>query len=418
MKRTRFLISTLALAAALMVACEKPNSSPVTPPEEPETPEEPSTPEEPETPDEPEGPTYYNLSAAGNANCYVIDHVGPFRFDANVAGNGVDAPSIEPKGVKLLWQTTPGLITDLKLEDNAISFGVSDDFGNALIAATDEEGNVIWSWHIWHPKEMIEEIETKTGYMIANLNIGALVSTPGSLDSYGMYYQWGRKDPFPSGPTLTGDTKTMPVDLYDIDGEVVAVGYSSWYSDASNNLDYSIANPTVVIAGMPLADNPKNYKDWLKEANYGLWGNPEGNVMDEDLGYPNKGRKSCYDPCPVGWRVPPKDVLSTATETGTFSFDESEFDIDGDFNYGYHINMAEGSSYFPASCRYYGEYGMLYGTYCGLWGNYWSNAPCIDNNQASSILAFQNTNGSAFMSTIANGARSDAYPVRCIRDIE
>lgn len=411
------MISTLALAAAFMVACEKPGNNPVTPPEEPETPEEPSTPEEPETPDEPAGPTYVNLSENGTANCYVIDMEGPYCFDATVAGNGVDAPSFAADTAKLVWQTTDGFVTEFSYEDGVIRFNLSEMTGNALFAATDAEGKILWSWHIWKPEESLQSFTTKTGYEIASLNIGALVSTPGSLDSYGMYYQWGRKDPFPAGPTLTGNTATMPVDLFDIDGATVKVGYSSWSSDSANTLEYSIENPTIVLAGQPL---PGSYKDWLKEADNKLWGNPEGAVKNSENEYPNKGSKSCYDPCPAGWRVPPVDALKTATPSGGYDEDESQFDVEGDFCYGYNINMAEGSSYFPASGRYYGAYGMLYGSVCGLWGNYWSNSPYgdSDSHMGSIIVAFQNTATGASMSPLAGGAKSDAYPVRCIRDKE
>lgn len=410
------MLSTLALAAAFMVACERPEDNPSTP-DEP-TPEEPQEPDEPtpEEPDEPDTPTYVNLSEKGTSNCYLIEVDGPYCFDATVAGNGVDAPSFAADTAKVVWQTVDGLVTEFCYEDGVIKFDLSDKAGSALFAAVDSEGKILWSWHIWKPKETLESFTTKTGYEIASLNIGALDSNPGSVDSYGMFYQWGRKDPFPAGPTLTGDTSTKPVDLYDMDGEVVKVSYSSWGSNSSNNLEYSIANPTVVLAGYPL---PGSYQDWLKDENNSLWGNPDGNVRNDENEYPNKGSKSCYDPCPVGWRVPPVDVLRTATPSGGYDVDESQFDVDGEFNYGYYMNMAEGSSYFPASGRYYGAYGMLYGTVSGLWGNYWSNAPyASDGNQMGSIIvAFQKTATAASMSPLAGGAKSDAYPVRCIRDL-
>ena len=369
-----------------------------------------------------------DLSKDGTANCYMVRSGSrEYSFNASVKGNGVapygENASIdtrEVKGVRLIWQDA-GIIdaASVKYTSGRVTFRTVAKAreGNAVIALYSDrgcsDGKCLWSWHIWMTDASDCEM---AGVRFLDRNLGAASPALREDGRNGLFYQWGRKDPFPAGPTLTGDTSTMPVDLYDMDGEVVKVSYSSWGSNSSNNLEYSIANPTVVLAGYSL---PGSYQDWLKDENNSLWGNPDGNVRNDENEYPNKGSKSCYDPCPVGWRVPPVDVLRTATPSGGYDVDESQFDVDGEFNYGYYMNMAEGSSYFPASGRYYGAYGMLYGTVSGLWGNYWSNAPyASDGNQMGSIIvAFQKTATAASMSPLAGGAKSDAYPVRCIRDL-
>lgn len=74
----------------------------------------------------------------------------------------------------------------------------------------------------------------------------------------------------------------------------------------------------------------------------------------------NKGAKSFYDPCPVGWRVPPADVFRTFTASGGYAWVVEEFDIadtngDGvksleDYNHGWTFNLGDSApSYFAAA---------------------------------------------------------------------
>ena len=120
-------------------------------------------------------------------------------------------------------------------EDGYIQFYIDEaDYchGNAIVAAFDANRNILWSWHLWltdeptdikfGPRTFNESYQddgktvtvtsTKTYYaMDRNLGCTYLPSELSDisgtseatkakvLGSYGMYYQWGRKDPFP-GP--------------------------------------------------------------------------------------------------------------------------------------------------------------------------------------------------------------------------
>jgi len=364
---------------------------------------------------------FENLSLNGTANCYITIN-GNYSFDATVAGNGVDAPAIKIESVTLLWQSQKSLIDTVYIseEKDKVLLATSTGYGNALIAGLDKQKNIVWSWHIWQPAEEVGSVKTKTGYEMCTLNLGASSSKEGSIDSYGMLYQWGRKDPFPGSPTLTGDTSTLPAKLYDYTNkEIDVISHSSWSDTECNTLAYSIANPTVVLS------NYSQYattRDWLipSEANDALWGNPQGGVKDSENKYSNKGSKSCYDPCPVGWRVPPADALSTATSSGGYDENTANFDVNGEFNCGWNIKMEEGTMFFPAAARYDGSYAMLYGSVAGLWGNYWSNSPYSGGTMANGLgfamLSFQNTAKGASMSPAAGGGKADAYSVRCIKE--
>lgn len=303
--------------------------------------------------------------------------------------------------------------------------------GNAVIAVKD--GAILWSWHIWYPEAEVAGLNSKTGYEVMNMNLGAMHNTPGDVGSYGLLYQWGRKDPFPAAPTLTGTTATVGAPIYDGDNNEIKITNSSQSSTADNNLAFAIANPTVCLSNYAQFSTSR---DWLQAdaSNDALWGNPKGAERNETNDFLNKGAKSFYDPCPVGWRVPPADVFRNFTASGGYAWVIDDFDIadisgDGakslaDYDYGWTFNLSDSaSSYFPAAARFDGSYAMLMGSMSGLWGSYWGNAPYPGDRfqgGAYSVLSFQikDTAGNEMITTspAGGGARADAYSVRCIRE--
>lgn len=244
-----------------------------------------------------------DLSAAGTANCYMISHAGTYKFKATVKGNGAafvsnksdasakaneENTTISPDDVKIVWETlntsdavTAGaIVSSISLADGYVTFATSENFvpGNALIAVT-KAGKVVWSWHIW---AVDSDPETdaqiyQNGAMLMDRNLGALNVTPGDVRSYGLLYQWGRKDPFLGCGNLAENTfaATYPVAEESINA-IVCVSSDAQY----NNFAYAVANPNHFI----------QYSDWNDDERY--WDN----------------HKTMYDPCPVGWRVPDRDA--------------------------------------------------------------------------------------------------------------
>lgn len=380
----------------------------------------------------------FDLSAEAMANCYIVQEPGLYKLKADNQfnlGEGLPIPpQISPDSATLVWQTSPGLIKWVKLDQTDdgpyIYFEVEKPLGNALLAALDAEGNIAWSWHIWMPECEVFSVASSNGYKVMNLNLGAITDQPGLASSYGMLYQWGRKDPFPAAATPTGDTTTKGARLFDIDGNEVTVANSSWYSTDANNLAYSIANPTVVLSNYAQYTSSR---DWLAEGDDALWGNPRGYVRDTDSNtFPYSGRKTCYDPSPAGWRVAPADAFRDFTSSSGYAWDFADFNIadvngDGvvnlsDYNYGWHFIMSPAAIlFFPAAARYDGSYAMLMGSVSGYWGNYWSNAPYPDiKGGAFCCLSFQTRgqNGEDWVSVSPSGgaSKADAYSVRCIRE--
>lgn len=380
-----------------------------------------------------------DLSENGTSNCYIATVAGRYCFDATIRGNGAATEGLaapEPvagASAEVIWQTSQGMVEDVLLWGGKVLFTLSDTRGNALIAVKDDAGRILWSWHIWFPETEVAALTSAANYQVMNMNLGAMANTTGDVKSYGLLYQWGRKDPFPAAATLTGTTSTVGAPLYDADGRDVTISYSSRTDTEANNLAYAIANPTVCISNnAQFADS----RDWLQAAQSddALWGNPKGDEKDAENNLPNKGKKSFYDPCPAGWRVPPADVFRSFTASGGYAWVISDFNIvdtsnDGslsmdDYDYGWTFNLSPTvSSYFPAVARYDGSYAMLMGSVSGLWGSYWGNSPYPTDKSTGNgyaVLSFQVKDMSGkeeiTASPASGGARADAYSVRCIRE--
>lgn len=397
-----------------------------------------------------------DLSLAGVANSYIVTSAGTYSFNATLIGNGdagivddgfhVTSASITPASAGLLWQDHyldgKGLISSVALNEDKtkVIFTTSEVFvpGNAVIAVYDDENNILWSWHIWMPEQEVRGLQSAMGYGVMNMNLGATVNEVADPKSYGMLYQWGRKDPLPAAATLTGNTTTVGAPIYDMEGKEVKVTNSSWTDNSNNTLIYSVRNPVICLSNYP---HYSTSRDWLApgQSNDALWGNPSGHETDENNQFINKGVKSIYDPCPAGWRVPPADVFRNFTSSGGYAWADSEgnvpdfniYDKNGDgkrsiddYEYGWIFNLDEGvTSYFPSAARFDGSYAMLMGSMSGLWGSYWGN--CIFESDyvpfgAYGILSFQvkNQQGATAISLSPGGgaSRADAYSIRCIKE--
>jgi hypothetical protein len=179
-------------------------------------------------------------------------------------------------------------------------------------------------------------------------NLGATVT---GAESHGLYYQWGRKDPFrkPSGSPLNVDTLTTSAD----------------------NLAKSIAHPDTFYVSL------SSPYDWIgPNQNNNLW-----STVDDE--------KAQYDPCPFGWRVA---VVKN--------------DADGSPWNGFTSNTYNGASY-PLAGYLDGFSGHLVGNTGGVWG---ASARARDGF----VFKFTSAPGSG---TATSALRTNAYPVRCVKDI-
>jgi len=244
--------------------------------------------------DDPFSPDILNLDANGNANCYLVTAPGKYKFKA-VKGNAPSNFVVGCESADVLWETwnddsevTPhSVVTSASFAEDYVIIHTPDPLkpGNAVVAVRDSEGNILWSWHIWVPETTI--VTADYGIYSAQMmdrNLGALVAAPvegeAPIQSFGLTYQWGRKDPFP-GPAKpnAGDNATVA-------GQQVETTPGEGAADESKiTVEQAIAHPT-------LLGHSKN-GDWLLP--------PYDNTLWKD------GEKTIYDPCPPGYRVPARD---------------------------------------------------------------------------------------------------------------
>lgn len=238
---------------------------------------------------------------AGTANSYIVyandaaNSNKVFKFKA-VRGNSSTAVGIIDS-VEILWETYNNTTSVTKNsvikevdfdkrdadDDYWITFKMPEDLhaGNALIAAKDIGKNVLWSWHIWVPSTTITS-STYGGVSVSPMmsrNMGALVDAIGdaetdiAIESCGMYYQWGRKDPFPGA----NEFAKYPGSMVKVSGTLSTRGPVSSAEIYKYPTDF-------VVTG---ADTD-GYKDWSTDHSSSLW----GSVKNEN------------DPCPPGWKLP------------------------------------------------------------------------------------------------------------------
>lgn len=198
--------------------------------------------------------------------------------------------------------------------------------------------------------------------MDRNLGATSATSTDGA-STHGLYYQFGRKDPF------TGD-----IDRYDING--TSIGKTT---ATSGKVTFAKAMQT------PAAFYTYG-GDWASPNNYTTkkW----NDITDAD-------GKSLFDPSPKGWRLPNRENFSNFSTT-TFTWDNS--------NKGRVYN----TNWFPAAgCRYSSGGSM---SLVGSDGYYWSSSPYGGNNGYNLGFYSGSVNPSGY------NLRAYGFSVRCVQE--
>ena len=266
----------------------------------------------------------------------------------NASGNVISGDTYEGKGNQPLYVKTVG-----------------GKKGNIVVGVKKKgAGNdaYLWSWHLW----ITEEPQLVGGFM--DRNLGAMSATPSDgAKTHGLYYQFGRKDPF------TGD-----IDRYDING--TSIGKTTV---TSGKVTFAKAMQTPAV--FYTYGNSSTY-DWASPNNYT---SKKWNDITDAAG------KSLFDPSPKGWRLPNRENFSNFSTT-TFTWDAT--------NSGRTYN----GNWFPAAgCRYSGDGSM---SYVGSSGNYWSASPFGGNY--GYYLHF--VSGSVYPANNYN--RANGFSVRCVQE--
>ena len=160
-----------------------------------------------------------DLSKNGTANCYIINKAGTYKFKATVKGNSTESVGI-PAKAEVLWETSctekaPGvgdIIASASFSEGYVTVTTPSALadGNAVVAVKNASGTILWSWHLWvcegyDPVASEQSYANNAGTMM-DRNLGALSVTAGKLQSMGLCYQWGRKDP---SLTCTKETEVI-----------------------------------------------------------------------------------------------------------------------------------------------------------------------------------------------------------------
>ena len=335
--------------------------------------------------------------SSDKANCYIITAAGAYKFPAH-EGNS-DDPAGNVFGVELVWETynndsavtENSVISKVDFEDNWIYFETPSTLkpGNALIAAKDNDNKIIWSWHIWIPDTTIGSVTDATVFgnkPIMDRNLGALVAAPAdalaTVESYGMLYQWGRKDPFPGMDKVTHN------------GAAAVYGESTNSKDGTMTIAQSIQHPTWFA-------NSADGKDWADAADQDntLW----------------TSTKTKYDPCPKGWIVPNRNTSVHFWDGNTLDSVASDNFVNNRATY---YSFSIGTS-TPVVFPFAGYIQMAYGDHykAGLRTYIWSSyASSYGGNVDTAYTVFVGLDGSNEICKRTERGKCLGASVRCVAE--
>lgn len=380
------------------------------------------------------------LNAGGQyANSYVLT-TPKAAYSLDVTHNGAGQSLSGAVDVIVVWQSYAAMIEHLVYDDSKgiatfyIDAMMDEDAeedtyikedgkfilrdGNAVIAAVDSNNNILWSWHLWFSKASANPLEDYSTYAngvtFMNRNLGAYANSNGATDdtslilgSYGLYYQWGRKDPF-LRPYYHDCSGAVDEYVYGNSGSVVYLETAQTSAEVGT-VEYSIAHPTTFITNSAaVEENGDGVGDWLHTPNNTLWSGTT---------------KSAYDPCPYGWRVPAGsdfDVLSLPAAEDEMPLEQARKRFgwklsDGVNSYFY---LAAGlRTYYNGTIHNMNYKDDVYPSQPSPWeGYYWTAGTTADGKQ-STCMYFDLTTTRTINKFNINypSKRANGMQIRCVK---
>lgn len=365
-------------------------------------------------------PLVYGNAVKGgttNESSYKTAHTGTdvlSNFKDHL-GNDITTPYINVQNASnpatqasIVWMDQKDLVDGLSVTNNGdksfVNFHVSAaniKNGNAVIAVKSADGTIMWSWHLWfdhsdalstiactnHEGDNFKVTKNILGYTlykwkstsyesprVARMKIEQEVGNGAKKSAYititqspyaekeysTALYQFGRKDAFPGTNTL-----------YE----------STFVENGGDNISIvnAIQNP-----GTFYTDG----NTWGTEYRYfNLWSMQTTSQTDASKTLV----KTVYDPCPVGFSMPPVKTFSGVTTTGTTNTNNKDINALGDWDQGWHFYAKDSSSpstvYYPAIGSRTAKEGKLYGVKDR--GYYWVGVP--SSTSAGNNLDIRNT---------------------------
>lgn len=300
---------------------------------------------------------------ADPANCFMVSESGFYTFKT-FKGKTTESVGDVATAV-VLWESfgtheqpkVGDIVAEAYYKDGQIYFKTPDALkdGNALIAAKDAAGNILWSWHIWVCKGWDAKATAQTYFNKSNgiasfgavmdRNLGATSATVNDHKAHGLLYQWGRKDPF------------LGWDGYNAAGHTPAASTLTWPApvktdEQTGTIEYAIAHPTTILYPGKVSSNV----DWYFTKEHNVTDNMRWNE-----------RLTLYDPCPAGWTLP---EARTSNKQGLWynAFGQNwnvVYDHWAATQLGLNLGGKLGNAdpiWFPEASLYYFEDGKLYRT--------------------------------------------------------
>ena len=382
-----------------------------------------------------------NLSAEGTANCYIAHTGKTYKFDASVKGNGKgDGRSdyiatyglgiSDVAAAELLWEARNDGDKTMSREiidgapvykEGYVTFSTGRSQGNAVIAAKDINGNIVWSWHIWVCDDQITSHDhinpaNEVVAQIMDRNLGALNNEPMDIDNRGMFYQWGRKDPFmPARSPYHADTNSSDIPAYNQTNYEVGNGSGSWLFDTTaqplttppGNIPNAIRNPMTFLK--PYYSSIYNWycaSTDEKVAHSRLWA----------------AEKTIFDPCPVGYKVPGNNLWAIPSGNKSLrnggpaeDYDQSGVSEKWDWNVGKDCGRCwkHTGDYYPMVGNvYYTSISNTTHNYTGGQAFYWT---CQETPETESADCYrQDFNGN--WAVYSTGAHVYSAQIRCVKE--
>jgi uncharacterized protein (TIGR02145 family) len=331
------------------------------------------------------------IGAPVNETRAYIPLAGVYRvWEDHLMANGDSIPD-GTITASLLWQDRNGVIKPSELEvinatkrDSAYIYAEAGEMqGNAVIAMS-VGGVIYWSFHLWvtdyNPEEPAGQklipFSTTKNNIFMDRNLGALANDydNNSGEARGLYYQFGRKDPFRESVATSSNALT-----------------------GSANLRPLTAIPTVLQN--PTTFYTNSSPQWpLQVEIVSLWNSAGGN-------------KTAFDPCPDGWRVPKQDVYGSNPWSYEIGVNDAKFAYNAEAKY------TDGRYY--QTVGYYPLYGYISSPGSGITSSadrttyYWSSWP---NTAATTGTGMSISTASGGINHSPSIDKTYGAYVRCVKD--
>lgn len=374
------------------------------------------------------------------ANCYVVSASGKYSFPmvyGNAIKNGatnassytssypasehifnkfwgaseINSPYITgANGAKVLWTSTPDIVSDVTINGSNVEFKVNKDKmkeASVIIGVTSNTlgaHNVLWSWHIWiTSKDVIDtskdyfmreplgfrhtewhgttyEKDRKVRLTVTQTRTGKTAQVEFTQkaaalvrEGEAMYYQQGRKDPlYPSNGMVLQSTGTDPngynrgfLPFWAVRMPLIMARYRT-YNPNDSGIGKGEANGDWMWINFTNQNDGTKYYSHAEHATYfNLWD------VNNCVGYQNTNAfvKTVYDPSPAGFRIPRLDEFNkiNSGNNGKAAFvpamgilSERDFKIkDTEHSYYWSSEKKKGPGILSATQQWYGYYGLL-----------------------------------------------------------